>query len=251
MKRMRSWLRVLAATAFALAFVLLCAPFFFGILDVSALFLPVCAVGFLMSARPGFVQRFQKRHKVVSGLLKIALIAAVAVCSVLSALMLHAAHRPAGDGGTVVVLGCQVRDGAPSLMLRRRLDTALAYLEEHPGCDVVVTGGQGRNETQAEGEVMRRYLIEHGVDPARIWAETGSKNTEQNLRFTAALIEENRLDRQIVIVTDRFHQFRAGLFARRCGLEATPLGCATPGLLAFSYWCRELLGVLRALILGF
>ena len=240
-----------AAALFALAFALLCAPWFFGIYDASALFLPVCAVGFLLTARPGFVRRFQQKHRVVNGILKIALVATVAVCFALSGLMLHAAHRPTADSGTVVVLGCQVRNGEPSLMLRRRLETALAYLEAHPDSAVVVTGGKGRNEDRAEGTVMRDYLIAHGVEPSRIYTETESANTEQNLRFSAALMQKNGLDPQIVVATDYFHQFRAKLFAERSGLTASPLGCATPGLLGFAYWCRELLAVLRALIFGF
>ena len=64
-------------------------------------------------------------------------------------------------------------------------------------------------------------------------------------------MQKNGLDPQIVVATDYFHQFRAKLFAERSGLTASPLGCATPGLLGFAYWCRELLAVLRALIFGF
>lgn len=251
MSKLKKFLRRTAACLFAFAFVLLCAPFFFGIWRASAAFLPVCAVGFLLTARPGFVRRFQSKHRGVSGILTTALIATVAVCLALSGLMLHAARRPTGDSGTVVVLGCQVRDGEPSLMLRRRLDTALKYLETHPDCDVVVTGGQGANEDRPEAEVMRNYLVERGVDTARIYVETASKNTEQNLRFTAALIETNDLDPHIIVVTDYFHQFRANLFAGNSGLTASPLGCRTPGLLGFAYWCRELVGVLRALLFGY
>lgn len=91
----------------------------------------------------------------------------------------------AGDGPEVMVIfGCQVRKDGPSILLRDRLDTALAYLEEHPNTRVVVTGGKGDDEHQSEAQAMYDYLTARGVSESKILMENQSRNTYQNIRNT-------------------------------------------------------------------
>jgi serine/threonine-protein kinase len=54
----------------------------------------------------------------------------------------------------------------------------------------------------------------------------------------------------ITIVTDGFHQFRASLIAKDCGLSCDAVSAKTPWYLAPSYWVREWLGVAQFLIFG-
>ena len=73
----------------------------------------------------------------------------------------------AGDGPEVMVIfGCQVRKDGPSILLRDRLDTALAYLEDHPDTRVVVSGGKGDDEHQSELTQPWRKL---GAQPVTPW----------------------------------------------------------------------------------
>lgn len=74
----------------------------------------------------------------------------------------------------LVILGAQVRGTVPSRALRKRLDTALAYLEENPGTIAVVSGGRGPGEDITEAEIMKEYLLLHGIDEKRILVETDS-----------------------------------------------------------------------------
>ena len=91
----------------------------------------------------------------------------------------------AGDGPEVmVVFGCQMRRDGPSILLRDRLDTALAYWEEHPDIKIVVTGGKGDDEHVSEAQGMYDYLTAHGVDGHDILLEDQSRNTYQNIRNT-------------------------------------------------------------------
>ena len=50
----------------------------------------------------------------------------------------------------MVIFGCQMRRDGPSILLRDRLDTALAYWEEHPDMKIIVTGGKGDDEHISE-----------------------------------------------------------------------------------------------------
>ena len=57
----------------------------------------------------------------------------------LAAVLTGAHDQVKGDPQIMVILGCQVKPWGPSILLQDRLDTALAYLEEHPGMTVVVS----------------------------------------------------------------------------------------------------------------
>ena len=95
-----------------------------------------------------------------------------------------------GGPEVMVIFGCQVKPDGPSILLRDRLDTALAYLEEHPETRVVVTGGKGDDEHMSEARCMFEYLTAHGVGEAKILMEDRSRNTYQNIRNTLALLND-------------------------------------------------------------
>ena len=95
--------------------------------------------------------------------------------------------RTAQTGGpptVMVIFGCQARNDGPSVLLRDRLDTALAYLEDHPDTRVVVSGGKGDNEHISEAQCMYDYLTARGVSGNQILMEDQSRNTHQNIQNT-------------------------------------------------------------------
>lgn len=63
----------------------------------------------------------------------------------------------------VIVLGTQIHESGPSIVLKYRLDAAVLYLNENPGTICIVSGGQGKNEPYSEAEGMAKYLIEKGI----------------------------------------------------------------------------------------
>lgn len=94
-----------------------------------------------------------------------------------------------GGPEVMVIFGCQVKPDGPSILLRDRLDTALAYLEDHPETRVVVTGGKGDDEHMSEAQCMYDYLTAQGVSDAKILMEDRSRNTHQNIQNTLALLD--------------------------------------------------------------
>ena len=96
--------------------------------------------------------------------------------------------RTDGERTVMVIFGCQVRPDGPSILLRDRLDTALAYWEEHPDIRIVVSGGKGDDEHVSEARCMYDYLTARGVDGANILLEDSSRNTYQNIRGTINLL---------------------------------------------------------------
>ena len=96
-----------------------------------------------------------------------------------------------GERTVMVIFGCQVKPDGPSILLRDRLDTALAYWEEHPDIHIVVSGGKGDDEHISEAQCMYDYLTAHGVDGANILMEDSSVNTYQNVSGTINLLWNN------------------------------------------------------------
>ncbi len=64
-------------------------------------------------------------------------------------------------------------------------------------------------------------LLDLGVPPSSIRVETASRNTAENARFTAALLQETRA-RRVLLVTSAWHMRRAQLLFARTGVEVIP-----------------------------
>ena len=108
----------------------------------------------------------------------------------------------------------------------------------------------GENESYTEAHVMKKYLVENGIDPSRIYEENRSTNTDTNIQNSLALIEQEGLSDNLIICTDGFHQLRAWLYVRRYGAQATAISGKTPLLVVPSYAMRELCGILKMLLIG-
>ena len=130
---------------------------------------------------------------------------------------------PVGDSDVIIVLGAQVKeDGTPSVALTRRLTAALESYLEKPQL-IIVCGAQGINEPRAEGDVMRDWLIEKGVRPEDVVAETASFNTRENLVYARAIMEHRGLEQALVVTSD-YHVARALELCRQTGIAATGKG---------------------------
>lgn len=135
------------------------------------------------------------------------------------------AAQAGGERTVMVIFGCQVKPDGPSVLLRDRLDTALAYWEEHPDIHIVVAGGKGDDEHISEAQCMYDYLTARGVDGANILKEDQSRNTHQNIQRTLALLGngaaqwdmDSAPDRYVLVSSD-FHLTRIlMLWARATG----------------------------------
>lgn len=142
----------------------------------------------------------------------------------------------------VIVLGCKVQGDQPGRMLTKRLERALELLTENPQAVCVLSGGKGVDELIPEGEAMKNWLTEKGISEERLIAENRSTSTEENLRFSAELLNERGFAGSITIVTNDFHQYRAEIYAMRAGLSVSH-SSASSGMALPNYYFRELLAL--------
>lgn len=187
--------------------------------------------------------RKEKKGKIIFSAVACLLVLAVGFAAVEGGLMLSASANRPEEETTVVVLGCQVREDGPSLMLLRRLQSAQKYLKENPNIKCIVSGGQGSDEATSEAECMRKWLVENGIENSRIFTEDKSTSTRENLEFSKAIIEQKNLCEKITVVTNEFHQYRAGRIAENLGFECYALSGKTPVVLLPTYIVREMLAI--------
>lgn len=149
-------------------------------------------------------------RKWLLALLALVVAGAVAFGALEAYISLHSRDKAVGDPQVMVIFGCQMRRDGPSILLRDRLDTALAYWEEHPDMKIIVTGGKGDDEHISEAQGMYDYLTAHGVDGAQIFMEDKSRNTWQNINNTFALMEREgwSLTGDVLLVSSGFHLAR-------------------------------------------
>ncbi|MBN9105252.1 MAG: YdcF family protein [Propionibacteriaceae bacterium] len=158
-------------------------------------------------------------------------------------------ERFGGPVNTVIVLGSGLIDGQvpPLLASRLRKGRTVRDRSAAAGLDprMIASGGRGPDEPVAEAEAMRDYLVTAGVPAASVLVEDRSRNTEENLRFSAELMAEHGLAGPTAVVTNDFHALRAALLMRKAGLPGYSVGAGT----ARYYWptavIREYAAVIR------
>ncbi|MCL1832106.1 MAG: YdcF family protein, partial [Oscillospiraceae bacterium] len=72
-----------------------------------------------------------------------------------------------------------------------------------------------------------------------------SVNTEENLRFASDIIAEENLPRNIVIISDGFHLWRAQMLAEDLFDEVRVIPSQTPYPVITTYWVREWFALTR------
>ncbi|WP_407889290.1 YdcF family protein [Levilactobacillus sp. N40-8-2] len=166
----------------------------------------------------------------------------------------------ASHADTLVILGAGLLNGDQiGRVLGARLDSALAFAsrQDHPVA-LIVSGGQGTDETISEAAAMAGYLEHHGYSADLIIQETAATNTRTNLINSQRLWW--RLPNQggrVVLITNGYHLFRTRLLAQHFRLHVG--GYPAPTRLGYLPigWAREFLALImlhprlhRGLLIG-
>ena len=152
----------------------------------------------------------------------------------------------------LIVLGAGVHGERPSLHLARRLDRAAEYYFENTDILIVVTGGQGFQESITEALAMKRYLLARGVAEDKIIMEEQAASTRENFRFSKEILDGLLGEGySVAYVTNDFHVYRAGLVARSEGFkDVYRLHAYTEWYTWPQNYLRESLAVVKTWIFG-
>jgi uncharacterized SAM-binding protein YcdF (DUF218 family) len=146
--------------------------------------------------------------------------------------------------GAVIVLGSGLLGDRVPPLLASRLDRGKQVQERSPGALLVVSGGQGPDELTSEAAAMAGYLREAGVDEDTIVLEDRATTTDQNLRFSMALLADRGFDGPVLAVTNNYHVFRTAVQARQLGLRLNVIGAKTASYFVPSAFLREFVALL-------
>ncbi len=147
----------------------------------------------------------------------------------------------------VIILGARLYGDRPSPALIERLDIGKKYLQENQGVKVIVSGGQGANETIPEALAMKTYLSNQGIDEERIIMEDKSTSTFENLKFSLDKMDKKE-GLKIMIATNKHHIFRSKLLAKRLGLEPYGLPAEIPPTVIIQSYVREYFAVIKSFL---
>ena len=241
---MKMTLRILLTVIACVFLVWFIAPMAFGVRNIgNALGIAICAA---VIFRFGFAGVYDKlklmmcSHTATTVLLRIVQIAAsafIVYAIIVSGFMVYAMNVRPSSNETAVVLGAQVKPWGASTLLMQRINAAEQYLTQKPSSKAVVTGGQGADEPMSEAQCMYDNL-----------REDQAKNTEENIRFSFDIIKQNRLNQDVAIVTDSYHQLRARIIAHKTDKSVRVSAVNTHnnyiGLSAYpTYFVREWLAI--------
>lgn len=115
-----------------------------------------------------------------------------------------------------LILGCSVlRDNSPSKMLRDRLNMGINLYNEEKVNKILISGDH--EEGYSEVEVMYKYLINEGIKEEDILIDYKGYSTSDSL----INYEKNYKDKSVIIVTQKYHLYRALFIANKLDVNAT------------------------------
>ena len=139
--------------------------------------------------------------------------------TIISGIMVYYACQAPSENATAVVLGAQVQESGPSVILSGRINAAEKYLKKNTKASAVLSGGQGDDEPMSEAEAIYNKLNNKGISSNRLYLESKSTNTTENLEYSLKIIKDYKLNDDIAVVTDGFHQLRVNIIASQLDLK--------------------------------
>lgn len=159
--------------------------------------------------------------------------------------------QPVYDRDFVIILGCSIsKKGKMRPLIKGRVNRAIRFAwdqEIRTGKPVryVPSGGQGSDEPLSEASAMELYLLSHSAEDYEVFPEKRSRNTMENLIFSKEIIDREKEDARVTIVTTNYHVLRSGMLARRAGLtDATLTGSETKWYFWPNAFLREMVAIL-------
>ena len=114
-----------------------------------------------------------------------------------------------------------------------RVIQAVLLARRYPKARIVYTAGAASiiPRSSTEADEARKLMVDLGVDPGRIVLEERSRNTDENARFTAAMVHPTPAQRWL-LVTSAFHMARSMGVFEKAGFMVTayPVAFRTLGL---------------------
>ncbi|MDR0945305.1 MAG: YdcF family protein, partial [Bifidobacteriaceae bacterium] len=143
------------------------------------------------------------------------------VCGTTKRSIVSAADAAKVPADAILVLGAGIVGTQPSPMLASRLDTAID-LYRRGAAPVLLMSGDNSTPAYSEVDVMERYAVAKGVPKGDIYLDHAGFSTYESAYRAEAVFKAKR----VIVVTQRYHLYRALWDAKHLGLAAVGLAAA-------------------------
>lgn len=167
----------------------------------------------------------------------------------LMASLIYQFNKPKLNQDFVIVLGCGLNKDKVTPLLASRINRGIEFYKKQSQVTtppkMIFSGGQGNDEEISEALAMCRYAISNGVPEDDCIMEDKSVNTLQNMIFSKAIMEKIKGSSvyNSIFVTNNFHLFRAGIYARKAKLKSQGIGSKTAKFFIPNALIREYIAI--------
>ena len=141
------------------------------------------------------------------------------------------------DIDCIIILGAGIWGDKPSPMLEDRLLEGISLYKNNVSTKIIMSGDHGREEYD-EVNIMKRFAIEKGVPSENIFMDHAGFSSYESIYRAKEIFGANK----IVIVTQKYHLYRALYIANQLGIEAYGVGADPRQYVGATY--RELREIL-------
>ena len=123
------------------------------------------------------------------------------------------------DIDCIIILGAGIWGDKPSPMLEDRLLEEIKLYQNNVSDKIIMSGDNGKEEYN-EVEIMKNYAKEKGIPSENIFMDHAGFSTYESIYRAKEIFEAKK----VVIVTQKYHLYRALYVANQLGLEAYGVG---------------------------
>ena len=119
------------------------------------------------------------------------------------------------DVDAIIILGAGVWGDSPSPLLRDRLITGIEAYKNNISNKIIVSGDHGKKNYD-EVNVMKEYIVDEEIPSEDIFMDHAGFSTYDSIYRAKYIFKAKK----IIIVTQKYHLYRALYIAKKLGLEA-------------------------------
>ena len=123
------------------------------------------------------------------------------------------------DIDCIIILGAGIWGDKPSSMLEDRLLEGINLFQNGVSDKILMSGDHGRDEYD-EVNIMKKYAIEKGISSENIFMDHAGFSTYESIYRAKEIFQAKK----VVIVTQKYHLYRALYIAKKLGLDAYGVG---------------------------
>lgn len=128
-------------------------------------------------------------------------------------------YKKISDIDCIIVLGAGIWNNKPSPMLEDRLLEGINLYKNNVSNKIIMSGDHGRAEYD-EVNTMKNYAIEKGVKSEDIFMDHAGFSTYESIYRAKEIFKAKK----VVIVTQKYHLYRALYISKQLDLEAYGVG---------------------------